>query len=82
MTITHEKLIPLKAPFDRRLAISCLSRQATNLSRGGWMPRRRMKRESIVAVMGSIDRVTGEVEASQMLMDAKRERGLHRPATR
>jgi hypothetical protein len=37
MTITHEKLISLKAPFDGRLAISVLSRQATNLSRGGWM---------------------------------------------
>jgi hypothetical protein len=37
MTITHEKLISLKAPFDGRLAISGLSRQATNLSRGGWM---------------------------------------------
>jgi hypothetical protein len=33
MTITHEKLISLKAPFDGRLAISGLSRQATNLSR-------------------------------------------------
>jgi hypothetical protein len=32
--------------------------------------------------MGNIARVTGEVEASQMLMDAKRERGLHRPAAR
>ena len=37
MTITHEKLISLKAPFDGWLAISGLSRQATNLSRCGWM---------------------------------------------
>jgi hypothetical protein len=36
MTITHEKLISLKAPFDGRLTISGLSRQATNLSRCGW----------------------------------------------
>jgi hypothetical protein len=32
-----------------------------------------MKRKHY-AVMGSIDRVTGEVEAGQMLMDVKRER--------
>jgi len=38
MTITHETLIPLKAsPFDARLAISGLSRQATNFSRCGWI---------------------------------------------